>query len=151
GLPILHQRILYLLGSSAFIGDDVRVPTLLRRRQHLGIFRNRPEIFHHLHRLIECFVVRGSLTEFLGCQNFGVTGIAAEFTPLLLHILANEPLAKFEALIALLGVAHNRKPLSAQRSEALSGRTSRHGKIASNTSVLVRSRVGQSREECKEI
>src|SRR5260370_7780305 len=100
----------------------------IRRRKHVSVFGNRPEILHHLHRFIEGLVVRRSLAEFLRRQNLRVAGIASKFAPLLLHVFANEPLAKFEAFIALLRVPPNREPFSPQSTEPLSGATARHTK-----------------------
>src|ERR1700732_1866960 len=93
----------------------------IRRRKHVSVFGNRPEILHHLYRFIAGLVVRRSLSEVFRRQNLRVAGIASKFAPPLLHVLANEPLAKFEAFIALLRVADNREPLSAQSSETLAG------------------------------
>ncbi len=54
-------------------------------------------------------------------------------------------------MIALLGVAHDRKPLPAKRRETLACRAGRHREVARLLRVLVRGRVGERREEGEEI
>jgi hypothetical protein len=44
-----------------------------------------------------------------------VAGVAAEFAPLLLHVLLDEPLEELERLFLVLRVADDRDALSAER------------------------------------
>src|SRR5215204_1374316 len=61
-VPIGSQRIERFLGRAGIAGH-VRIDALVELLQQFGIFRNRPEILHLEHGLVEGLVIRRGVLE----------------------------------------------------------------------------------------
>src|SRR6267142_4054053 len=149
-VPVVGDAGQRLFGAT-LVADDEGMQALVHRIEQFRVLRHRPEILDHEHGLVERLVVRSRLAEVLRLQHFCAAGVAAQFRPLLLHVVLDEPLQELHRLVLLLRVLDNRDALPAECREAFSGGAFGIGEVAGDLGVLVGRRIGQRREESEEV
>src|SRR5882724_4225609 len=149
-VPVVGDAGQRLFGAT-LVADDEGMQALVHRIEQFRVLRHRPEILDHEHGLVERLVVRSRLAELLRLQHFRAAGVAAQFRPLLLHVVTDEPLQELGGLGLLLRVLDDRDSLATECREAFSGGAFGIGEVAGDLGVLVGRRIRQRREESEEV
>src|SRR6201989_227444 len=146
-LPIVGQAVERFFGR-ALAAHDEGVDALVHLLEQSRVLGRGPEVLDHQHALIEGLVVGRGLAELLRAQHLLIAGVAAQVSPTLLNVVADEPFEELQGLLTLLRIGHDRNALSAQRGEArLAARAGGIGEKARALGVLVGRGIGECREE----